>query len=109
MYKIAVVGDWDSIYGFASIGLDIYPVDSVPAAGKSIKALAENGYAVIYVTEALCPHIKKETDIYRGRVLPAIIPIPGMSGNNGHGMAQVRKSVEQAVGSDILFGGQGTL
>ncbi|MBO1695080.1 V-type ATP synthase subunit F, partial [Bacteroides uniformis] len=26
MYKIAVVGDYDSIYGFATLGLDIFPV-----------------------------------------------------------------------------------
>ena len=26
MYKIAVVGDYDSIYGFAALGLDTFPV-----------------------------------------------------------------------------------
>ena len=26
MYKIAVLGDYDSIYGFATIGLDTFPV-----------------------------------------------------------------------------------
>ena len=26
MYKIAVMGDRDSIYGFAALGLDTYPV-----------------------------------------------------------------------------------
>ena len=103
MYKIAVMGDRDSIYGFASVGLDIYPVDDVFTAGKSLRNLAENGYAVIYVTEALCPYINREIDFYRESVLPAIIPIPGVSGNSGYGMAQVKKLVEQAVGSDILF------
>jgi V/A-type H+-transporting ATPase subunit F len=47
--------------------------------------------------------MQKEVDIYRERVLPAIIPIPGVNGNNGCGIAAVRKSVEQAVGSDIIF------
>ena len=106
MYKIAVMGDRDSIYGFASVGLEIHPVDNVATAGRSLKALAESGYAVIFVTEALCPHIKKEIETYRESVLPAIIPIPGVSGNSGYGIAQVKKSVERAVGSDILFGGQ---
>lgn len=32
----------------------------------------------------------------------AIIPIPGVSGNTGLGMRMVKKSVEQAVGSDII-------
>ena len=35
MYKIAVMGDRDSIYGFAALGLDTYPVtDPVEAARR---------------------------------------------------------------------------
>ncbi len=30
--------------------------------------------------------------------------IPGIAGNTGAGVAGVKKSVEQAVGSDIIFG-----
>ena len=36
-------------------------------------------------------------------LLPSIILIPGISGNTGAGIENVKKSVEQAVGSDILF------
>jgi len=96
------MGDRDSIYGFAAIGLDIYPVDDVARAGKQLRSLAEGGYAVIYVTEAIVEHIKAEMAFYRDRQLPAILPIPGASGNTGLGMAQAKKYVEQAVGSDIL-------
>ncbi len=39
-----------------------------------------------------------------GTDTPAIIQIPGVSGNTGAGVAGVKKSVEQAVGSDIIFG-----
>ena len=39
--------------------------------------------------------------------LPAVIQIPGVSGNTGAGVSGVKKTVEQAVGSDILFGGVG--
>ena len=35
--------------------------------------------------------------------MPSIILIPGISGNTGKGVEGVKKSVEQAVGSDILF------
>jgi V/A-type H+-transporting ATPase subunit F len=66
--------------------------------------LAESGYAVVYVTEALCGYIKEELEFYREKPLPAIIPIPGASGNTGLGMARVKKFVERAVGSDILSG-----
>ncbi len=106
MYKIAVMGDRDSIYGFASVGLDIYPIEDAAHAGRRIRQLQEMSYAIIYMTEALYQSLEKELDEYRERALPAIIPIPGVAGNTGVGMEQVRKSVLQAVGSDIIFGDQ---
>lgn len=105
MYKIAVLGDRDSIYGFAVLGLDTFPMTDPTEASKKLRYLAENNYAVIYITEALAGHLEAELDRYRTSRLPAIILIPGVSGNTGNGLRAVKKSVEQAVGSDILFGG----
>lgn len=103
MYKIAVLGDRDSIYGFAALGLETFPVTETEEAAKKLKSLAEGEYAVIYITEALQAKLEVEIDKYRTSHLPAIIPIPGVSGNTGMGMLNVKKSVEQAVGSDIIF------
>lgn len=103
MYKVAVIGDHDSIYGFAALGLDTYPVDDPETAGRQLRQLAESEYAVIYITEALAAELERELDRYREAPLPAIIPIPGISGNTGMGIKMVKKSVEQAVGSDIIF------
>ncbi len=105
MYRIAVLGDYDSIYGFATIGLETFPVSDALSGEKQLKRLAEDGYAVIYVTEGLASQIEKEIAKYREKIRPAIILIPGVSGNTSAGINQVKKSVEQAVGSDILFGG----
>ena len=103
MYKVAVMGDYDSIYGFATLGLDTFPVKN-PEHGQSLlKRLAEGQYAVIYMTEALAKELEKDIAKYRDNVKLAIILIPGISGNTGAGIAGVKKSVEQAVGSDILF------
>lgn len=102
MYKIAAIGDKDSIYGFASIGLEIYPIDNASDAIHRIRQMVEGGYAVIFITEQLATEIESELDRYREFSVPAIIPIPGINGNTGLGMRNVSKSVEQAVGSDIL-------
>ncbi len=103
MYRIAVLGDRDSIYGFASLGLDIFPVESREEAADSFKKLLNGEYAVVYVTEAAAQQLEEEIDALRSQPWPAVIPIPGVSGNTGAGMRAVKKSVEQAVGSDILF------
>ena len=103
MYKIAVIGDRDSIYGFSALGLDIYPVSDVAEAGKQLKVLTDGRYAVIYITEFLQEELADQISHYRNEKIPAIIPIPGVTGNTGIGILNVKKSVEQAVGSDIIF------
>lgn len=103
MYKAAVIGDYDSIYGFAALGLDTFPITSTEQASNTLRKIAGGSHAVIYITEALAAELRDELDAYRTQLLPAIILIPGVSGNTGAGIAMVKKSVEQAVGSDIIF------
>lgn len=106
MYKVAVMGDYDSIYGFAALGLSTFPVEDRETGAAMLKRLAADEYAVIYMTESLAAVLSEEVDEYREQLKPAIILIPGISGNTGAGIAQVKKSVEQAVGSDIIFNGE---
>ena len=104
MYSIAVIGDYDSIYGFSTLGLDIFPTAEAEA-GQLLRRLAESGYGVIYITEELAAKLPGEIARYASVKMPAIIQIPGIKGNTGAGIEGVKKTVEQAVGSDILFGG----
>ena len=104
MHKVAVMGDQDSIYGYKTLGLSVFPETDKEEAIKKLKSLADGGYAVIFITEKPADQIQEVIDHYRNMMLPAIILIPGVSGNTGKGMNAVKKSVEQAVGSDILFG-----
>lgn len=103
MYRIAVLGDRDSIYGFAALGLDVFPVSDSETGARTLRNLAERDYAVIYITEALAKDLEPELERCRESLLPAVIPIPGVHGNTGMGIGMVKKSVEQAVGSDIIF------
>ena len=102
MYKIAAMGDKDSIYGFASLGISIFPIEDPVQGIKTLRRLAEADYAVIYITEQLTKEIKDEIARYDSKPLPAIIPVPGIRGNTGIGLDNVSKFVEKAVGSDIL-------
>ena len=65
MYKIAVMGDYDSIYGFAALGLTTFPINmggNMEEAAKKLRTIAASGYGVIYITEALAAKLKKETE-----------------------------------------------
>lgn len=105
MYKIAVMGDRDSIYGFSAVGFEAHIVDDVDTAKEKLKKLVDSDYGIIYITEKLANNLKKEIEYYEDRERPAIILIPGISGNTGIGIDAVRNSVIKAVGSDIIFGG----
>lgn len=103
MYKIGVIGDKDSILGFKAIGMSVFPVTSPLEAQEIVEKIAGEQYAVIYITEQFAKDIVPTIDKYSDDRFPAIIPIPGNQGSLGIGMQGVKKSVERAVGADILF------
>lgn len=103
MYKIGIIGDYESICGFAAPGADIYPVKDLRQAREELERLAAADYGVIYITESVMEGISEETEKYRERLLPAIVPIPSVSGVTGFGRARMKRYVEQAVGSDIIY------
>ena len=102
MYKIAVMGDRESVMGFKAIGFDTYPAVSSQEASEILQRLARDNYAVIYITEQLASDIQDEISKYKDSVTPAIILIPGKNGTLGIGMGAVHSAVERAVGADIL-------
>lgn len=102
MYKIAAMGDRDSVSGFASIGLETFSPADESEAARLLRMMSEEGYAVVYITEKLASLIPEEIEKYREAVTPAVILIPGVTGNTGEGMQNVSRSVERAVGSDVL-------
>ncbi len=102
MYKIAVIGDRESIVGFASIGLDTFEINDKAIAAAKLKSLAQDGYAVIFITEALAAEISEEILKFKDNVIPSVVLIPGVTGNTGEGMTAVNRSIERAVGSQII-------
>lgn len=103
MYRIGVIGDKDSILGFKAVGFDVFEAQGAEDAAKALHAAASRDYAVIYITEQMAVEIIDDIDQYKEAQCPAIIPIPGNAGPTGLGMMNVKKSVERAIGADILF------
>lgn len=102
MYKIAVLGDRESVLGFRTLGLQAIPAETVEEARRALHAMAKEDYAIIYLTEQYAAKMESDIARYRDALTPAIILIPGKTGSLGIGMGEVKKSVERAVGADIL-------
>ncbi len=103
MYRIGVIGDYDSICGFSALGMDIFPVDSADEAKKKIRELDNDEYGIVYITEQILEQMPEEYARYETRMVPAVVPIPSFTGTNGFGLSTIRNYVKQAVGSDIIF------
>ena len=101
MYKIAVLGDRDSVLGFKALGLDTFFVDSADEARHTLHRLAREAYAIIYITEQLAQTIPDDVARYKTDVTPAVILIPGKTGSLGRGAQALKSAVERAVGADI--------
>ena len=106
MYKVGIIGDKDSVFGFLALGIDVFPATEADEVKKLIHKLAEENYAIIYVTEQISLLAADIIEKYKDLMTPAIIVIPGISGNMGLGMNEIRNSAKRATGIDILFDGQ---
>lgn len=104
MYRIGVIGDFDSICGFYALGLDVFSVQSAEEAEEQLKKLCAGEYGVVYITEPLMQELKDSCGHLLLQQLPAIIPIPTGAGATGFAQQRMRDFVKQAVGSDIIFG-----
>jgi len=102
MYKIGVLGDKESVLGFKALGIEIFTADNANQARPVLRRLADEGYAVIYITEHLADGLRDDIGAYKDSVLPAIIVIPGKEGLMGLGMLNLKNAVERAVGANIL-------
>ena len=102
MYKIGVIGDKDSILAFKAIGIDVFTAVDKKDTEDLIGKLAKKDYGVIFITEALAKLTYETIDKYRESMTPAIILIPSNKGSLGIGLADINRSVEKAVGANIL-------
>ena len=95
-YKIAVIGDRESVMGFRALGIDVFPADEENAKTvfTGVVRAEDPSYAILYITEELTIPLRTEID--------AIIPIPSKNGTLNLGMNALNSAVERAVGSNIL-------
>ena len=99
--RIAVVGDWNSILGFRALGLETFPVKDAQAAKDTVRELAKENCAVIYLTEQLAKDMPDPLQRYKDALRPAIILIPGQEGSLGIGQSSMESAVKRAIGTEI--------
>ena len=104
MFKIAVLGERQTVVGFKALGLSVFPVADAEEAKRTFRKITrpEEEYAIIYVEESFAEALSREIDRFKDSPNPAVILIPGKDGSLGLGLSALNAAVERAIGSNIV-------
>ena len=103
-YKIGIIGTEEAIMGFHALGVSCFPITSEDQIKQIIEKIMNDRYAAVFITEDWANRVRHEIDkALAGAALPAVVTVPSPQGATKAGLDNLRKIVEQAVGSDILF------
>lgn len=103
MNKIGIIGDPDSVLGFKAVGLETFPCVNDEEASQALRQALKQDFGILYITESIYKNLLNEINETATGILPAIVAIPGSTGNEGVGLSNIKRAVEKAVGADILF------
>ncbi len=102
-YKIAIIGSPNSILGFKALGVVPFPVITEDDGRNVLNEIKKGKYAILLITEDWAAKLDTDLEEIKEMTLPAVVLLPSQTGSMGLGEQELRKIVERAVGSDILF------
>lgn len=103
MYKIAIIGDRDTIIGFTLMGISLFPITKKDEAVEILEKIVKEEFAVIFVTEDIASQIFEEIERLQKTSFASITIIPNRLEKKNLGQKILRKNIEKAIGTDILF------
>ncbi len=101
MSKLAVIGGRDSILPFISLGMDIFPVETIEQASDFLKGIASEDYGAVFVQEEFAKELLDLIESLREKPLSVVIIPTGLE-SLGMGKESLRMDVRKAIGADIL-------
>ena len=103
MYKIALIGNRDTIIGFKLLGVSLFPTTKKEEAVEILNKLVKKEYAAIFVTEDTASQIYEEIERLQKTSFAGITVIPNKLEKKYLGLEILRRNIEKAIGTDILF------
>jgi V/A-type H+/Na+-transporting ATPase subunit F len=105
MPRMLVVTDSETANGFRLAGVEALETDRAGAQEALERVIQSNDYGLVVVDESLVPDPVKATErVMRGRDLPVLLPMPGLSAAFDHeadATQYMKQLVRSAIGFDI--------
>ena len=101
---MAAIGDYEMVLPFQAVGVRPVVLDAAKRQrfGQILEDLARENYAVVFIQEDLFIDFTKKVEEINDAYDTSVLPLPGVTGGGGAGLASIRNSVEKAVGMDIF-------
>lgn len=101
---MAAVGDYEMVLPFQAVGVRpiVLEADKRAEFGRILEQLAREKYAVVFIQEDLFVEFTAKVEEINDAYPTSVLPLPGVTGSTGAGLASIRNSVEKAVGMDIF-------
>lgn len=99
MYKIGIIGDMDAILCFKALGVVTYGAKDADEASIMLRRACEEDFGIIFISERFAKDLNEQIS---GVEIPIIIEIPDKKGTTGFGVEKLRRTVEKAIGTDLL-------
>lgn len=102
-YKIGIIGNRDLILPFKAFNFEVFPINNLEEGKEVIKKVTQDNFAILFITEDWEEKLEEELLSLKAATLPAVISLPTHLGSTGYSLKELKKIIERAVGSDILF------
>lgn len=101
---MAAIGDYEMVLPFQAVGVKpvVLDIEKRGAFPQVLEDLARENYAVIFIQEDLFVDFTRKVEEINDSYSTSVLPLPGIKGSTGAGLASIRNSVEKAVGMDIF-------
>jgi V/A-type H+/Na+-transporting ATPase subunit F len=107
MSNIALIGEKEIAVGFNLVGYQIFPVTKSEEAIEALRVCVQDNYAIVFITNEIAQTMIEEIEEYQKKSSMTICILPNRTKETELSINILRKNVEKAVGTDILFRKEG--
>lgn len=100
MQKIAIIGTSGSIYGFKSLGIDIFPAENKEQAYKILQEKSEY-YSIIFIEEGFYEQESAGGEQGKNSLL-SVIPLPLKGKYAGMQLSKMNEFIKKTIGISEL-------
>jgi V/A-type H+-transporting ATPase subunit F len=107
MSNIAIIGEKEIIIGYNLIGFQLFPVTDLAETKEALEKCCYGDYKIVFITDNIAHLVIDEIEQCQKISPISICILPNRIKDSELSIKMLRKNVEKAVGTDILFRKEG--